>query len=162
MKKRMAGIFVLTIAFACQSVVAQRPPAFSLTGLPTKTTFVRLQGMANAVLVEPETLNAKSHIAVLITHPERANNFNYFIGLELPKYGYRAMMLNYYGREQTYYEFLQPIAAAIKALHAIPGVDKVILVGHSSGGAELSSYQDVAENGPAACQGADPRIQMPG
>jgi hypothetical protein len=41
---------------------------------------VRLPGMANAVLVEPETLNAKSHIAILITHPERANNFNYGTG----------------------------------------------------------------------------------
>jgi pimeloyl-ACP methyl ester carboxylesterase len=155
MKKTMPGILVLTIALACQSAVAQGPSPVSTGGPPLKTTFVRLQGMANAVLVEPVTSNEKSHIAVLITHPERANNFNYFIGLELPKYGYRAMMLNYYGKEQTYYEFLQPIAAAIKALHAIPGVDKVVLVGHSSGGAELSSYQDVAENGPSACQGAD-------
>ena len=155
MKKRMSGILVLTIALACQTATAQGPPPVSTEGPPLKTTFVRLQGMANAVLVEPETLNAKSHIAVLITHPEHANNFNYFIGLELPKYGYRAMMLNYYGKEQSYYEFLQPLAAAIKALRAIPGVDKVVLVGHSSGGAELSSYQDVAENGPSACQGAD-------
>ena len=111
--------------------------------------------MANAVLVEPSAPNEKSHIAILITHPERANNFNYFIGMELPKYGYRAMMMNYYGREETYYEFLQPLAAAIKALHAIPGVDKVVLAGHSSGGAELSSYEDVAENGPSACQGEE-------
>ena len=111
---RVPGILILAIAFACQSAVAQGPPPQASTGgPPLKTTFVRLQGMANAVLVEPEKLNAKSHIAVLITHPEHANNFNYFIGLELPKYGYRAMMLNYYGKEQTYYEFLQPIAAAI-------------------------------------------------
>lgn len=150
-----AGILVVSIALACQLAVAQGGPPVPAGGPPLKTTFVRLPGNANAVLVEPETLNAKSHIAVLITHPERVNNFNYFIGLELPKYGYRAMMMNYYGKEQSYYEFLQPLAAAIKALHAIPGVDKVILVGHSSGGAELSSYQDVAENGPAACQGAD-------
>ena len=163
--KCAAGILVLTFALACLSAAAQSPPpqgplqqgpAFTpLTGLPTKTTFVPLGQGANAVLVEPVTLNEKSKIAVLITHPERANNFNYFIGLELPKYGYRAMMMNYYGKEQTYYEFLQPLAAAIKALHAIPGVEKVVLIGHSSGGAELSSYQDVAENGPSACTGAE-------
>jgi hypothetical protein len=64
-------------------------------------------------------------------------------------------MLNYYGREVSYYEFLQPLAAAIKALRAMPGVEKVVLAGHSSGGAELSSYQDVAENGPKACQGPE-------
>ena len=166
MKVRIPGSVVLTIVLVCQSAAAQgragqpggaqgRPPSQQADDPNLKTTFVRLQGQANAVLVEPKILNDRSHIAVLITHPEHANNFNYFLGLDLPKYGYRAMMLNYYGKEQTYYEFIQPLAAAIKALRAIPGVDKVVLVGHSSGGAELSSYQDVAENGASACQGAD-------
>jgi pimeloyl-ACP methyl ester carboxylesterase len=175
MMKTIAGtLFALMTAVSHYSAIAQGPPRqqgeqgggngaphFSITGLPTKTTFVALGQGANAVLVEPVTLNEKSHIAVLITHPERANNFNYFIGQELPKYGYRAMMLNYYGKEQTYYEFIPPLAAAIKALLAIPGVDKVVLAGHSSGGAELSSYQDVAENGPAACQGPDRVYKCP-
>lgn len=165
MKNRMSAILVLSVALLCRVAAAQAPARTPVVpqGAPRvqrddpslKTTFVRLGQGANAILVEPITQNDRSHIAVLITHPEHANNFNYFLGLDLPKYGYRAMMLNYYGKEQTYYEFLQPLAAAIKALHAIPGVDKVVLVGHSSGGAELSSYQDVAENGPSACQGAD-------
>jgi pimeloyl-ACP methyl ester carboxylesterase len=124
-------------------------------GPPTRTTFVRLSNNANAILVEPLTLNEKSRIAVLVTHPEHLNNFNYFIARGLPGYGYRVMALNYYGAEQTYYEFLQPIAAAIKALRAVPGVEKVVLAGHSTGGPELSSYQDVAENGPKACQGPE-------
>lgn len=167
MNKRIPGIFVLTFASVCGFAVAQGPargpagqqqqggPRIPKDDPSLKTTFVRVGQGSNAILVEPITPNDRSHIAVLITHPERANNFNYFLGLDLPKYGYRAMMLNYYGREQTYYEFLQPLAAAIKTLRAIPGVDRVVLVGHSSGGAELSSYEDVAENGPSACQGAD-------
>jgi hypothetical protein len=65
------------------------------------------------------------------------------------------MMLNYYGPETSYYEFIPPIAAAIKALKALPGVEKVVLAGHSTGGPELTSYQDVAENGPKACQGPE-------
>jgi pimeloyl-ACP methyl ester carboxylesterase len=153
--KRVSRLLILTIAGACQTAAAQGLPSVQAGGVPLKTTFVPLGPLANAVLVEPATPNSKSRIALLITHPEHANNFSYFVGLELPKYGYRAMMLNYYGKEQSYYEFLQPIAAAIKALRAIPGVEKVVLAGHSSGGAELSSYEDVAENGPAACQGAD-------
>jgi pimeloyl-ACP methyl ester carboxylesterase len=134
---------------------AQLGSSGELTGLAVKTTFVPLGALANAVLVEPVTPNAKSRIAVLVTHPERINNLSYFVGQELPKYGYRAMLLNYYGKEISYYEFLQPVAAAIKALRALPGVEKVVLAGHSSGGAELTSYEDVAENGPAACQGAE-------
>ena len=119
----------------------------------TKTTFVRLGNDANAILVETVTpISAKNHIGILVTHPEHNNNFNYFHGLELANYGYRVLMLNYYGPEETYYELYAPIAAAIKALRGIPGVEKVVLAGHSSGGAEITSYQDVAENGPKACQ----------
>ena len=152
--KKILSCLVLAAAFVPTAARAQFSPAPE-GGPPTKTTFVRLTNNANAILVEPVTLTPKSRIAVLITHPEHVNNFNYFTGRELPKYGYRAMMLNYYGPEQTYYEFIQPLAAAIKALRAIPGVEKVVLVGHSSGGPVLTSYQDVAENGPKACQGQE-------
>jgi pimeloyl-ACP methyl ester carboxylesterase len=65
------------------------------------------------------------------------------------------MMVNYYGPETSYYEFIQPLAAAIKALRGMSGVEKVVLVGHSSGGVVLTSYEDVAENGPKACQEPD-------
>jgi hypothetical protein len=147
---------VIVLVTLAATAHAQSPAAASEGGPPTKTTFVRLTNNANAILVEPVTPNpAKSRIAVLVTHPEHANNFNYFIGRELPKRGYRVMMMNYYGREQNYYEFLAPIAAAIKALQAIPGVEKVVLAGHSSGGPELTSYEDVAENGPSACMGPE-------
>jgi pimeloyl-ACP methyl ester carboxylesterase len=122
-------------------------------GPPTRTTFVRLTNNANAVIVEPETLNpAKARIAVLVTHPENLNNFNYFIGRALPRYGYRVMMMNYYGPETTYYEYLAPLSAAVKVLRALPGVEKVVLAGHSTGGPALTTFQDVAENGAKACQ----------
>jgi pimeloyl-ACP methyl ester carboxylesterase len=151
---RIFPIFALAV-FAPLSAHAQfsaAPP----DNTPMKTTYVRLANNANAILVEPVTLDpVKSRIAVIVTHPEHVNNFNYFIGRALPPYGYRVLMLNYYGPEQTYYEFLAPIAAAIKALRAIPGVEKVVLAGHSSGGPVITSYQDVAENGPKACQGPE-------
>ena len=84
-------------------------------GPPTKTTFVRREARANAVIVERETpVPEKRRIAILVTHPEHANNFNYFHGLELAKYGYTVMLLNDYGPEDTYEEFLAPIAAGIK------------------------------------------------
>ena len=124
-------------------------------GPPLKTTFVRLTNTANAILVEPETPNPlKGRIAVLVTHPENLNTFNYFIGRALPKYGYRVMMMNYYGPELSYYEYLAPLSAAVKALRALPGVEKVVLAGHSTGGPALTSFQDVAENGAKACQEA--------
>jgi pimeloyl-ACP methyl ester carboxylesterase len=149
--KKIIWILILTV-FASVAVQAQSS-GVTENGLPTKTTFIRLTNNSNAILVEPErAVPAKSRIALLVSHPEHVNSFNYFIGQALPRYGYRVMMLNYYGAEESYYEFLGPISAAIKTLRALPGVEKVILAGHSSGGPMLTSYQDVAENGPKACQ----------
>ena len=120
-------------------------------GVPTKVTFLQLTNNANAVLVEPATLNAKSHVVIIRTHPEHMNNLS-SNGRPLVDYGYRVMAVNYYGREQLYTEFIPGLAAAIKAARALPGVDKVLLLGFSTGGPEVTSYQDVAENGPKACQ----------
>jgi pimeloyl-ACP methyl ester carboxylesterase len=141
----------LALALLPAICVAQFSPT-PQGGPPVKETFVRLANGANAVLDEPVTLNEKSRIAILVTHPEHQNNFNYYTARALVKYGYRTMMVNYYGPETSYYEFIQPLASAIKALRAIPGVEKVVLAGHSTGGPELTSYQDVAENGAKACQ----------
>jgi len=153
--KNILGVFVLALALVPISALAQNSPT-PAGGPPLKTTYVRLANNANAILVERETPDpVKSRIAMVVTHPNHANNFNYFTGRELAKRGYRAMLVNYYGPETSYYEFIQPLAAAIKALRAMPGVDKVVLVGHSSGGVVLTSYEDVAENGPKACQEPD-------
>ena len=120
-------------------------------GVPTKVTFLQLTNNANAVLVEPATLNLRSRVVIIRTHPEHMNNLS-SNGQPLVDYGYRVMAVNYYGREQLYYEFIPGLAAAIKAARALPGVEKVLLLGFSTGGPEVTSYQDVAENGPKACQ----------
>ena len=44
------------------------------------------------------------------------------------------------------------IKNAVQFLRKQPGIDKVVLYGHSGGGAEGSFYQAVAENGIAFCQ----------
>jgi pimeloyl-ACP methyl ester carboxylesterase len=143
-------------AFALLMLPMTLPAQFSASpegGVPTKTTFVRLTNQANAIVVEPETpVPSKGRIAILVTHPENINNFNYFIGRALPQYGYRVMMMNYYGPEISYYEYLAPLSAAVRHLRSLPGVEKVVLAGHSTGGPALTAFQDVAENGAKACQ----------
>jgi pimeloyl-ACP methyl ester carboxylesterase len=118
-----------------------------------RSTFVRLTNNANALIEEPATTDAAHRRIVFLTvHPEHANLFGSFMARELGRRGYRTMMMNYYGAEQTYEEFLAPIAAAIRRLRSLPGAEKVVLIGGSTGGAELTFYQNVAENGPKACQ----------
>lgn len=109
---------------------------------------------ANAVLVESTHPSPNQRIVVINSHPKNVNNFNYFIGEELGKRGYRVVEINDYGSEMP--ESLLPgIAAAIRFARTLPGVQWVVLAGHSDGGPELSFYEDIAENGPSACQQPD-------
>jgi pimeloyl-ACP methyl ester carboxylesterase len=159
---RALRILAVLAASACATATQTQEVLDS--GAPTKSTYVRLTGGASALIVEPLTPPdpVRSRIAILVTHPEQATNFNYFTGRELAKYGYRVLFLNYSGPEQNYYEYVAPVSAGIKALRALPGVQKVVLVGHSTGGAELTFYQDVAENGAKACQDAQRIVKCDG
>ncbi len=119
-----------------------------------KTTFVALSNRANAVLLESAEPSPKRRIVAINTHPDHNNNFNYFIGRELAARGYRVLLLNYYGPEAEFDEFLPPIAAAVRYARGLPGTEKVVFATHSGGGPALTYYQEVAEKGPAACQEA--------
>ena len=154
---RLLGALAFALALSPAVGLAQDEAAPRDTGgPPTKTTFVRLGNGANAIVVEPVTPDpTKSRIAIITVHPEHTNIFNSFFGRELPRRGYRVMMINTYGPEDSYDEFLLPIAAGIRALRATPGVEKVVFVGQSTGGPELTAYQDAAENGPKGCQGPE-------
>jgi hypothetical protein len=145
------GMILLAALAAAADVHGQQPPRESDS---IKMTFVPLTQDANALIAEPPRKDrARSRIAMLIAHPEHINMFNDdFLAPYLARRGYRTMMMNYYGKEATYEEFLAPLAAAMRYLKNQPGIEKIVLVGHSSGGAELTFYQDVAENGPKACQ----------
>ena len=106
---------------------------------------------ANAVLVEPPTPSPNERIVAINTHPKNRNNFKYFVGEILAERGFRVIEINDYGKEMP--ESLLPgIAAAIRYARTLPGVERVVLVGHSGGGPVLSFYQEIAENGPSACQ----------
>lgn len=122
----------------------------------TVRTFISLGNGANAVIEGPAIPGDAAHrrIGILVAHPESINTFDYFIGHELAMRGYRVLMLNTYGPEVSYEQFLSPIAVAMTALRKVEGIERIVLAGHSTGGPELTAYQDVAENGAQACRGA--------
>ena len=126
-----------------------------------RTTFVGL-GSANAILMEPAATDVKSRIALVYTHPASlslssppSNNFNHPSGPQLASRGYRVLLLNNYNERVGYESYVPDISRAIKYLRSLPGVEKVLLLGHSAGGPLVAFYQNVAENGPAACQGPE-------
>jgi pimeloyl-ACP methyl ester carboxylesterase len=149
----LAGV---SMPFAARTQAPQTQPQL-------KRTYVRLADYgfkpehdrdANAVLVEPAQPSPNERIVAINTHPKNRNNFEYFIGDVLGARGYRVIEVNDYGSE-TPEALLQPIAAAVRYARSLPGVEKVVLVGHSGGGPVLSYYQEIAEKGPSACQQAD-------
>lgn len=146
----------LALSYLALPLLALPAQAQEATPKPAvKRSYVRLGADANALLIEPAQPNPREHIVAINVHPDNLNTFDYFIGRTMAPRGYRVIEINFYGKEQTFEVFLKPIAAAIRYARSLPGVDKVILVGHSGGGPELTFYQEVAEKGAAACQQAD-------
>jgi len=104
----------------------------------------------------------RSRIAVLIMHPHSGyTGFAACAGLT--QRGFTTLCINgpfngnqfgYYGLEQS----VPPLRSAMNYLRNIvagPAITKVILLGHSGGGALMTFYQNIAENGPSACTGPE-------
>jgi pimeloyl-ACP methyl ester carboxylesterase len=120
------------------------------------TQYVRLPGQGEGLLYEPATLS-HPRVTLIFTHPSR-NNFNAELGREMASRGYRTLMLNYRGDadygEADPDEYLPSISAAVTYLRTLPGVEKVILVGHSGGGHLVGLYGGVSQKGPGFCSDA--------
>ncbi len=131
---------------------------------PIRTTYVKL-GSSSAVLMEPATQGPKSHIVIVYTYPGTTlslnqapvNNFDDPSGPQLAGRGYRELLLNHglTGPKVGYESIAPAIGKAIQYARSLPGVDTVLLLGHSIGGPLVTFYQNVAENGPGVCQGPE-------
>lgn len=165
-------VSVLRLKFgSCLVLVA----LFFMSGLTTtvfagesasfKSTYVHLERAMPALLHEPETPGAKSDIGILIMHPSADVLFKPVWAEQLAQRGYRVLSTNspYNGVGMTsdydWDELILHVGKAVSHLRALPGIKKVILWGNSGGGAMMSSYQSIATNGLAACQGPEKIIK---
>ena len=119
---------------------------------------MRPSGDTEGLLYEPSVPGPNARIAVVFSHPNR-DNFNAPVGKEMARRGYPALMINYrgdsdYGRGLPE-GYLPSISEGIAYLRTLPGVERVVLIGHSGGTHVGTLYQNVAEHGPAACQGPE-------
>jgi hypothetical protein len=133
----------------------QRGPVGPIQGEKFKTEYIRLGQQGEGLLYEPTKGGPKSGIAVVYTHPD-GNNFTAPIGRELVNRGYIVMNVNYRARDPLGNDVHLPtLSLAIAYLRSQPGVQKVILSGHSGGAHQITLYENVAEHGPAACSGPE-------
>ncbi len=116
-------------------------------GMPVKETYVMLSGWLKhqrGILYEPVTPCEKCKIAIINVHSD--DDYTLFpIAAEMAKRGYRSFGGQVSGN--TLDEKLLDVKRIIEFLRGCPGVEKVILMGHSGGATLMSAYQRVAEQG---------------
>lgn len=134
-----------------------------------KSTPVSLANGIPGVLYEPVNRTAKADIAILAMHPDadylRPGPANPCT--QLVSRGYTALCANAPTSKAGFYSdmdfdklFLN-VKLGVEFLRKDSAVKKVILFGHSGGGAMMSGYQNIAERGLAACQDPQKLIKCP-
>lgn len=122
-------------------------------GMPIRDTYVRLTNRMDhqrGILYEPVELCEKSEIAIIHVHSD--SDYSVFpIAAEMAKRGYRSFGGKVTGK--TLDEKMLDIKRIVEFLRAIPGVKKVILMGHSGGATVMTAYQNAAENGVQTLKG---------
>ena len=160
MKMRICAL-LLACAVSMHAQVAppagQRgaPPVGPVRSEKFTTEYIRLGQQGAGLLYKPTNPGAKAHIAVVFTHPSD-DNFNAPIGRELASRGYYVINVNSRVNALLGNDFQLPtVSLAVSYLRSLPGVQKVIVSGHSGGAHEMALYENVAENGVAACNGPE-------
>jgi pimeloyl-ACP methyl ester carboxylesterase len=103
------------------------------------------------------------HVAFLVMH-RSANVMGPNIHTqELTKRGFMVLGLNTHAENNEaavrWDEFPLDVKFGVEFLRKQPGITKVILLGHSGGGATMTYYQAAAEKGPKFCQGPNKLTQ---
>jgi pimeloyl-ACP methyl ester carboxylesterase len=153
-------------AFAQQAVPGATAPA-QLAAKPEKfrSQYIRLSDDTEGLLLEPSVPAANAQIAFVFSHPNR-DNFKELPGPAMAALGYRVMLVNYRGDrddpDAPPEDFLPSISQGIAYLRKLPGIEKVVLLAHSGGTHMGTLYENVAEHGPSACQGAEKIVPCDG
>jgi hypothetical protein len=129
-----------------------------------KTNYVRLGPNVAGVMYEPITPNEKSQIGILAMRSSGDYMTNPLCP-EMAKRGYRLLCANSSsgpdGLDVNMDRVLLDEKLGVAYLRSYPGIRKVVLYGHSEGGALITSYQAIAENGVKACQGPEKIVRCP-
>lgn len=161
--KRAYVLFALAtiVCLATASVRAQgsQRPHGPVIVPGVKTTFIYLGNGVPGVLYEPVEPGPRAQIAVLVMH-SGGDFLTHSACSELSTRGYRVLCENMSGDKSGTFDTgkldlsLQEAGRGVQFLRGYPGVEKVVLWGHSGGGTLMSAYQSIAENGVKVCQDA--------
>lgn len=143
-------------AVAALGVIAA-PPLAVASEVALQSRFVSFGRAGQGVLWSAPERGERARIGVALVNPVHSS-LGSPLCKQLAALGYLALCAD--GPRQNahssdYESAAAAIRAAIARLRDEPGVRAVALAGHGEGGALALFYQNVARNGPAACQGPD-------
>jgi hypothetical protein len=147
-----------TRAFALAGALALAAPAFAAAPQPI---YVQFSGAAKGALYKPDpALFPSPHVGVIVMH-RNSNYLNHISTKELPARGFVVLGMN--PRCDNNEAACAPwennaldVKSGVNYLRTqVPGITKVVLLGHSGGGPTMTFYEAVAEQGVAFCQQPD-------
>lgn len=148
------NMFKATRAFLLLGALAVAAPSFAAAPPPI---YVQFPGAAKGALYKPDpALFPSPRIGVIAMH-RNSNFLNHISTGQLAARGMVVLGMN--PRCDNNEALCAPwennaldVKAGVNYLRALPGITKVVLLGHSGGGPTMSFYQAVAEKGVAFCQ----------
>ena len=161
--RRIASVIWLALISAAAVSGAARSQPVSPAGVVS--TFVKIKGV-DAVVSRPAARNAHSGVAIVIMHDE-ADSLDNPEAPRLAAAGYVVISSNARtgpdpeDHDTNWDNVLADVRTVATYARALPGISKLVLLGHSSGAPLMAAYQNIAENGVAACQDARKVFKCP-
>jgi pimeloyl-ACP methyl ester carboxylesterase len=152
----VAGTCVLLLVSLLGSSVSAGATTDAAPAAGAYTTSTVLLGKAQVIgaLYQPSTPGPNQSTALFLTH-ENSDFIGSVPCVQLAQRGYTVLCVKsqYADQAAANWDALAlDVGAGVGYLRSLPTVRKVVLVGWSGGGAIMSYYQNVAQNGLAACQ----------
>lgn len=122
-----------------------------------RIAFVPLPDRVPGLLYEPDLLGRKSKIGIVLMHSDESY-LGFLPAPELAKRGYRVLSAVVADDKSTLDDKMLDVKRAVDFLKSYPGIEKVLLLGHSGGATLMSAYQCAAENGTAVFKGPEKLI----
>jgi pimeloyl-ACP methyl ester carboxylesterase len=127
-------------------------PSGPVRGPLFHTTFIRLgSDNIDGLLYEPETPGPNARVALVIGFG--TENTGSPMATQMVSRGYRVLVTTHKGPDLLPFAGVPELSRGIDYLRTLPGVQKVVVLGHSGGTRLTTIYASLAANGPAACQG---------
>lgn len=123
-------------------------------GLQIRDIYVKLGRNQKGILYEPVVRGKKSSTAVVIIHSDDDYSTKP-MGAEMARRGYLAFCGQVGNHSAGLDDKIREVKNVMDFLHCYPGVENVVLMGHSGGATLMTAYQAAAENGAEIFRGRE-------